>query len=388
MNLDSGKWESFSIKSIFSIHNGKGITKEEIRENPGTFAAVQSGEENNGVMGYIDFEYCKEKNYTISEKPCLTVARSGSAGFVSFQCKGCVVGDSAKILLLKVDNPKTEHYLFLHSVLTALRYKYSYGRKVTEKKYLSEIIDLPFLHDTNGMPIIDATHKFSKKGYIPDWQFMEDYIKSLHHKPLTTNNANSSQNKLDTSNWKDFVFNKVFKLVGGFYNKKPEHSTAGNFPFLGSTDSNNGVTEYYTIEDIQSWNKTGQMEDTLEKKIFEGNCIAVTVNGSVCNAYYQPDKFTCSHDITAFYLKDHEMNVYLAMFLCTIINNEKYRWSYGRKPHDVKKFGKSIVKLPVKCDASGKPIKDSKKKYSNEGYVPDWDYMEDFIKSLPYSDRI
>lgn len=38
--------------------------------------------------------------YTILERAYLTVARSGSAGFVSFQPDGCVVGDSAKILLL------------------------------------------------------------------------------------------------------------------------------------------------------------------------------------------------------------------------------------------------------------------------------------------------
>ncbi len=36
--------------------------------------------------------------YTYTEKPCLTVARSGSAGFVSFQINGCAVGDSANIL--------------------------------------------------------------------------------------------------------------------------------------------------------------------------------------------------------------------------------------------------------------------------------------------------
>ena len=34
----------------------------------------------------------------------LTAARSGSAGFVSFQPNGCVVGDSAKVL---IDAPYT-----------------------------------------------------------------------------------------------------------------------------------------------------------------------------------------------------------------------------------------------------------------------------------------
>ena len=102
--------------------NGKGITQEEIDENPGDFAAVQSAEENNGVMGKIDLDYCKSMNYTFTEKPCLTVARSGSAGFVSYQVFGCVVGDSAKILLLPDEIATETNYLFLRTLLTANRF--------------------------------------------------------------------------------------------------------------------------------------------------------------------------------------------------------------------------------------------------------------------------
>ena len=126
----------------------------------------------------------------------------------------------------------------------------------------------------------------------------------------------------------------------------------------------------------------------MDKKLYKGNCIAVTVNGSVCNAFYQKEQFTCSHDITAFYVKKHEMNPALAMFLCTIIMKDKYRWSYGRKPHDVKKFGKSVIKLPIKHNPDGTPFIDVTHTYSEEGYVPDWQYMEEYIKSLPYGDRV
>ena len=100
MNLNIAEWKDFKVSSILRIYNGKGITKEEIEENEGDFTVVQSGEENNGVLGKIDKEYCISMGYTMTEKTCLTVARSGSAGFVSLQLEGCVVGDSAKILLL------------------------------------------------------------------------------------------------------------------------------------------------------------------------------------------------------------------------------------------------------------------------------------------------
>ena len=101
MKLNISDWKSFSAADIFFLYNGSGITKEEIEDNPGSFPAVQSGADNNGCIGYISKDYCKTMNYTYVEEPCLTVARTGSAGFVAFQPHGCVVGDSAKILLLR-----------------------------------------------------------------------------------------------------------------------------------------------------------------------------------------------------------------------------------------------------------------------------------------------
>lgn len=166
INLNNCTWGNFSVGSLFSIMNGKGITREEIEGNPGDLVAVQSGEENNGILGKISRDYCVSMNYTVYYGPCLTVARSGSSGFVSFQRNGCVVGDSAKILVLKDKDgaSKTGVFLFLQTILSANRFKYAYGRKVTEEKYMNEIIKLPVN---------------SKDSKVPDWEFMDRYIKSL-----------------------------------------------------------------------------------------------------------------------------------------------------------------------------------------------------------------
>lgn len=177
--LGIANWEEFRVAKILTILNGKGITKEEIDDNPGSFTVVQSGEENNGVLGMIDKDYCVSMNYAISNKPCLTVARSGSAGFVSFQVDGCVVGDSAKILLLSDDIATTPIYLFVQTVLSANRFKYAYGRKVTKDKYMNDVIVLPVCRNSDGSPVIDKAKRFSVKGYVPDWQFMDKYIRSL-----------------------------------------------------------------------------------------------------------------------------------------------------------------------------------------------------------------
>lgn len=188
--------------------------------------------------------------------------------------------------------------------------------------------------------------------------------------------------ELRVSEWKEFRLDRLFVLRGGFYNKKPEHSVDGRVPFLGSTENDNGVTEFYSLDDIRAWDKVGLPDDSLDGKLFDGGCVAVTVNGSVCNAFYQVEQFTCSHDITALYIPSMFMTESVGLFIASVIMKDKYRWSYGRKPHSVEKFGKSRISLPVQHDASGKPIIDQNQKYSDDGYVPDWDFMEQYMKSL------
>ena len=155
-------WKPYHVGDILTITNGKGITKEEINQNPGDLRAIQSGEINNGCLGLIDKEYCISKGYAISEEMCLTVARSGSAGTVLFHPYGCVVGDSAKILTLKDEKQRCkEVYLFLQTVLMHIRYKYSFGVKVTEDGYGKELIMLP------------------SKENEPDWEYMKGFIREV-----------------------------------------------------------------------------------------------------------------------------------------------------------------------------------------------------------------
>ena len=339
MEIDTSTWKEYRIGDLFDISRGQRLIEE--NREAGNIPYFSASESNNGMTDSIS-------NPLFVEKDALIYSTFGDCYYVR--------GDftaSDEISILKNPNMNESSGLFLATILTANKYKYQFGRKAFQNKFVNEIIKIP------------ATSTGE-----PDWQYMEDFMGDLHSKPITTS-VKSSHIPLETEKWKEYKLEDVFILKSGFYNKKPEHSIDGNIPFLASTESNNGTTEYYNIEDIKSWNKVGNEDNTLKNKIYDGNCIAVTVNGSVCNAFYQKDDFACSHDITALYLKNHIMTSNIAMFLCTIIMKDKYRWSYGRKPHDVKKFGKSIIKLPAISTGE-----------------PDWQYMEDYIKSLPYGDKL
>lgn len=377
MNLDISQWKEFKVSAILTIHNGKGITKEEIEENKGKFTVVQSGEENNGVLGKINRNYCETMKYTLSDKPCLTVARSGSAGFVSFQINGCVVGDSAKILLLDEKIASNEIYVFLQTVLSANRFKYAYGRKVTENKYMSDFIKLPIKHNEDGTPFIDSTKKYSENGYVPDWQWMENYIKSLHYKPLITANNKSDILKFNVDEWKEFYISRTPTQSGLFDIENCKCGSAGNLDdgndinYIGAKKNDNGVMRKVARE---------------ESLVSKGNGIMFICDGegSVGYTNYMDEDFIGSTTTSIGY--DEALNPYVALFLVSILDKEKFKYSYGRKYRA--HINEVMIRLPIQKNMEGLPIIDNSKKYSKEGYLPDWTFMENYIKALPYGDRI
>ena len=358
MNLNITGWKPFKVGKLFTILNGKGITKEEIFDNQGDFIAVQSGEENNGVIGYIDLNYCKEMGYTYSQKPCLTVARSGSAGFVSFQKNGCVVGDSAKILLLPDNIATIELYIFFQSVLIANKFKYTYGRKVTEFKYLDDLIDLPIKQNLDKTPFVDEKHKYSDDGYVPDWEFMKKYIKSLRHKPLTTKNKVGLTLNLYIKKWGEFKIKNLFPvLVKGKCGNASSLVDGYGVNYIGAKFNDNGI--------MKSCSLKGNTEF-----VSKGNCIAMIGQGegSAGYAIYLNKEFIGATSLNLGYAD--WINPYTALFVTTVLCKEYDKYSFGRS-WTGDRLKETTIQLPINVNGN-----------------PHWEFMENYIKSLPYGDSL
>ncbi len=153
---------------------------------------------------------------------------------------------------------------------------------------------------------------------------------------------------LDFESWKDFRYDQIFDIKKGRRLTKAK-MVSGDTPFIGAIDSNNGYRQYVG-----------------EKPNHEGHTITVNYNGSVAEAFYQPTPYWASDDVNVLYPK-FQMTRFAAIFLCTLIRQEKFRFNYGRKWH-LGRMNESIIKLPAQADGE-----------------PDWEFIENYVKALPYS---
>lgn len=153
--------------------------------------------------------------------------------------------------------------------------------------------------------------------------------------------------KIEEWGWKDY--HSLFEVTGSKTTPKIEieESGLGAYPYVTTQAINNGIEGFFNI--------------ATEK----GNVL--TVDSAVLGyCAYQAQDFSASDHVEKL-IPRFKMSPYIAMFLTTLINMEQYRYSYGRKCSQ-KKLKISKLKLPV--DYKGEP---------------DWQWMEDYIKSLPYS---
>lgn len=218
-----------------------------------------------------------------------------------------------------------EEMIFFSLCIRANKYKYNYGRAAN--KTLKEIL-IP-----SEMPL-----DFRK--------ITLDKISLPSSKPVI-------QKAFDIchENWSLFEIRDLFTITGSKTTPLIElmEYGEGKYPYVTTQATNNGVEGFYNYHTEN------------------GNVL--TVDSAVLGfCSYQPLPFSASDHVEKLIPK-FELNKDIAMFLTTIINQEQYRYNYGRKCSQTRMKGRSI-KLPSK------------------NKQPDFEYMENFIKSLPYSSSL
>lgn len=336
MNLDLDKWGSFRISDLFPIlQNGK-ANQGMLSDGTECFY-VGAKKNDNGVM-----LHCAYDEDLIQKGNCIIFICNGqgSVGYANYMDVDFI--GTTDIVAGYNENLNQHNGLFIATVLCQERPKYSFGRKW--KTHLKDtVIKLPQTLEGN-----------------PDWKYMEQYVKSLNYKPLSTSNKINKRHKPDVEKWKDFYISDSDCHPGLFKIENCKCGSAGDLEdgdeinYIGAKKSDNGVMR-----------RVMRVDDLVSK----GNGIMFICDGegSVGYANYMDQDFIGSTTTSIGY--NPKLNKYNAMFIITIIDQEKYKFSYGRKYRA--HIEETMVKLPV--DSYGDP---------------DWLYMENYMKSLPYGDRI
>ncbi len=331
LNFDVSDWKYFSIKELFTWEKGKYLSSSDKKDYKGAIPCINGSSLDNGLLTFLD-KSIEEKRFKLQKAPCLSLSRVGNAGLTFVQPQDFYIADNAYSLRLKNIIGNRFIYLFLSTVLNLEVTKYSYGR-IINSKYFETRIKLP--SDSKGQP---------------DWQFMEDYIEKIYNKfeKRTIIKIKTKPNSLDISDWKQFKISDLFKC-----STTPTviETQPGTVPYVTRTSTNNGVDSFVS---------------EISKKLNKGNCITIGAEGRV--AFYQSDQFISG--VKIYTLRNTNLNKYNALFISTILNKEIYRYCYGRA-RILDKIKEEFIKLPT--DSQGNP---------------DWQFMENYIKSLPYSDLI
>ena len=353
MNLDTSAWKPFAFgKLIDKIYKAKAHAKVDLTvsdvKRDGYVPFVSRTENDNGVDCYV-----LERDLQCTENGNAIVI-GDTTSTISYQPN--IFGTGDHIIIIRASWLNCYTGLFIVGLLQKERFRYSYGRA-----FLMDLIK----NTTILLPV-------SNNG-APDWEWIERYIKSLHHKPISTKKPQMNVLMLDCRRWEKFKLGKLFDVQLSKGDIKLDDMNEGSVPLVSSGETNNGIVGFIdTCGD-------GKAE------IFTGNKLTLDMFG---NAFYQPDDFyAVSHGRVNILIPYFALTKNIGLFIASVIKKEQYRFSYGRAVYSGVAAEMEII-LPIQENADGTPHIDTECTYSHEGYVPDWLWMENYIKSLPYSDRI
>ena len=310
------------LGDLFDVRYGVNLELNRLKIVPDGVNFVSRSAKNNGVSATVELM----PGVTPIQAGVLTVAGGGSVLETFLQPEPFYSGRDLYYLVPLVELTIAQK-LYYCACIRANKYRYSYGRQAN--RTLRDI-EIPAFHE------------------IPSWVNNADVGM---FDGADAPGIQQAQPTLDTTTWKPFELQQLFELKKGKRLTKAD-MTIGDTPYIGSTDSNNGITA-----------RVGQ------KAIHAGGTISVAYNGSVAETFYQSVPFWATDDVNILYPK-FEITPAIGLFLSTIIRQEKYRYNYGRK-WDLERMNVSTINLPV--TATGEP---------------EWEFMETYIRSLPYSSQI
>lgn len=375
MILDTSKWKNFHLDKLFTI--SAGIYHYSDEYDVGDTPYISASNENNGIKQRINLDPEFSGN-------CIITGKVGCTTF--YQSEDFCATSDVNIFRPKNFELNRKIGLFITAIINfSENYKWNYGRQCRVGDSKKIIIKLP-TKMKDDVYVIDSEKIFSDEGYIPDFDFINQFMEcvenveresggSIRDSLRTRNMKEDNSSDIMIGNWKDFYLHKLFKTrMGNGIDAVVTTNYNPKYNYVSRDSNGNGVVGF--VDEIEG------------EEPFPAGAMSLALGGSFLGScFVQKEPFYTAQNVGV--LQEREpLSIYTKLFIATLIRNEckiKYQ-AFGRElnSHFRKDF---TIKLPIKMDKTN-IVYDENKFYSDEGYIPDWEWMDNFIKSLPYGDRI
>lgn len=330
----SGTDGIFHLKATASGIDGNKLISGESQ----TIPYISRSDSMNGVKSFVSSK--QKQKYKIDSGNCITIGLDTQTVF--YQPHSFFTGQNIQVLRNK--ELSQELALFLVETIRKQMVKFNWGGNGATLGRLARLkIMLPV--DKNGEPDFDymesTIYELKKAKTVEYREFLKKELKHIHYVEIP---------KLDEMEWDAFKLTDVFKINPG-KRLTVSDMKMGNTPFIGASDSNNGITNFISNRNAS----------------FDRNVLGVNYNGSVVENFYHPYDCLFSDDVKRFHLKNWKDGKFILLFMKGIILQQKSKFLYAYKFNEKRMKNQSIM-LPV--DGNG---------------APDYSYMEQYIKNIFYT---
>jgi len=244
------------------------------------------------------------------------------------------------ILVRTKIKPKDEWTIYAHS-------KTDYST-LCEEDFIKSISDYMIFQAKKDLDIL-----FSDITEMEVFEAIGNYFSNNQGIKIDSKNKRTYQ-PIDMSSWKEYKLDSLFDIYGvGSVNVETliNKYGNGNYPYVTRTEKNNGLSGFYDF------------------KMAPANVLTIETSLSgLC--FYHDYEFSTGDHIAVLKPKNFELNKYIALFIKSVWRKNAYKYDYGR-PAIIKNQKNTIIPLPTTKDG-----------------LPDWNFMEGYIKNLPYGDLI
>ncbi len=236
-----------------------------------------------------------------------------------------------------------------------------------KKEYINSYFNKENMEGLSIKHLINANDEWCVENYIQtsyselNKPYFEDSLKKFIAFNVVENenfepNKNSVNDKnleLNTQNWKWFCYDNIFNISRG---ASSDEISDNKTLLIGASQNHNGSNEEF--------NNYNPYYNDIKITVGNGG------NTGCGQAFLQNLPFNAKSTVNILDLKNYKLNNFIGIFVVTLIKLEQFKFNFGRG-WSLERMKKSQIKLPATTQGE-----------------PDWQFMENYIKSLPYSSSL